>query len=90
MTDRVRIRVSMNGKEPDYDLMVEGTRVMPLTWDQIADITTDLNDWLRKMLPHYEFRIGDGLIATLSWIEALEFCMQGLSSLRYIERPTTR
>lgn len=45
--DRVRIRVSLTGKEPAYELMVEGRKVADLSWIEVLELSVQSTSTLR-------------------------------------------
>lgn len=85
MTDRVRIRVSLTGKEPAYELMVEGRKVRDMSWEAVQGLATWAIDILRRMSPSNKLVIEGEEVTDLSWIEALELGVQATSTLRWVK-----
>lgn len=47
MTDRVRIRVSMTGDKPAYELMVEERKIADLSWIEVLELSLQATSTLR-------------------------------------------
>lgn len=45
--DRVRIRVSMTGDKPTYELMVEEKKVAELSWIEVLELSVQSTSTLR-------------------------------------------
>lgn len=50
MSDRVRIRVTMNGKTPEYELMVDQLKVADLSWIEVLELSMQADSSLRWVL----------------------------------------
>jgi hypothetical protein len=51
MTDKIRIRVSTDGKFPQWELMVNGMKVCDLTYSELLEHCLQATSSLRWILP---------------------------------------
>ncbi|MGN6773176.1 MAG: hypothetical protein ACTHJQ_25505 [Rhizobiaceae bacterium] len=74
----IRIRVTLNGKEPRRELMVENMKIADVSRDDTADM---IRDALEAVCAGKTWVPVQGL--TASRAETIEFGMQAFSSLRW-------
>jgi hypothetical protein len=47
MTDSVRVRVTLNGKEPKYDLLINGEKILDLSFMDVLNLGLNCTSALR-------------------------------------------
>lgn len=74
----LRIRVTLDGKAPQRELMADHMKLSDLSRDDVADL---IRDALEAICSDRDWHPVKGL--TLSRVAAIEFSMQAISSLRW-------
>ena len=82
MTDRIRIRVQMDGKESKRELMCDQMKVADMSFADVVDVIIAVTKGLHKSQGDVSFSVGS-MAFNLSFIEAIVFSMQATSSLRF-------
>jgi hypothetical protein len=82
MSERVYIRVTMNGNEAKRELIADQMKITDLDYRDIATAIIEVTKTLRHGKSDVTVTIGDKVLE-MSFVEALDFVMQATSSLRW-------
>lgn len=82
MSDRIHVRVTMNGKAAIRELIVGHRKLADLTYHELATAIRDAAERLRRGKSRIVLPIGEHAIE-MTFAEALAFISQASSALRW-------
>ena len=83
MSDRVYIRVQMAGKNITRELISDNQKISDLTYQDVTNAIIEVTQALRHgRAGQVTLRIS-GTAIEMGFVDAIEFVMQGASTLRY-------
>lgn len=80
---RVYVRVEIRGKEPARELVVDGEPVLDMSFLETVDMISEVLDALRAGTSSIHLAVSDDRCVEMTFVDGVEFAMQGISTLRY-------
>lgn len=82
MSERVYIRVTMTKDTATRELICDKMKIADLTYVDVTNAVVEVTEILRHGKGDVSLRVADKVIE-MSFVEALDFVMQAVSSLRF-------